>query len=157
MQRMKKKDVIFLVCALALVFSVELIGGLFTAQSVSTWYLTLNKPIGTPPSWVFGPVWTLLYILMALSIYLVWKQKGTFGAYLCWGLQLFFNLIWSFLFFTLQSPLLGLINICALWLAIVATLIAFARHSYWASGLLVPYLAWVSYALYLNAIITALN
>ncbi|MCH9627932.1 MAG: Tryptophan-rich protein TspO [Chlamydiales bacterium] len=157
MRRMKKKDVIFLVCALALVFSVELIGGLFTAQSVSTWYPTLNKPIGTPPSWVFGPVWTILYILMALSLYFVWRQKGSLGAYFCWGLQLFLNLIWSLLFFTLQNPLLGLIDICALWLAIVATLIACARYSYWASILLVPYLIWVSYALFLNAMIYVLN
>jgi len=157
MKTMKTKDYLFLIGALVLVFVVEFIAGLFTGVSVKSWYLTLNRPAWTPPAWIFGPVWTLLYIMMAVSLYLVWRKGGNFAAYFFWGLQLFLNFIWSFLFFTMQSPLLGLIDIILLWSALLITLILFSRISVWAAILLLPYLAWVSYALALNAAIWVLN
>jgi translocator protein len=134
------------------------LAGFATAQSVAAWYPTLNKPSWTPPSWLFGPVWSVLYVMMAVAAWLV-CQKGpeARGALmLFWG-QLLLNLAWSFLFFGVQSPLLGLIDIIALWLAIALTIYAFAFHSRAASLLMTPYLMWVSFATALNAAIWQLN
>ena len=124
------------------------------------WYAGLTKPALTPPGWVFGPVWTLLYAMMGVAVWLVWKQGGSgaaAGALTLFFLQLGLNTMWSYLFFGLKNPGLALLNIVALWLAILATLIAFSRHSRLAGNLLLPYLLWVSFALYLNLQVWRLN
>jgi translocator protein len=144
----------------ALCFGAAAVGSVFTARSVGTWYVELAKPSWTPPSWVFGPAWTLLYLMMAVSAWIVWRSgppsavAGPLGLFLS---QLAVNVAWSVLFFGLRSPLLGLIDIGVLWLLIVATMIAFFRVSAVAGGLLVPYLAWVSFASALNFAIWRLN
>lgn len=133
------------------------LGGFATAQSVVEWYPTLNKPSWTPPSWLFGPVWTLLYLMMAVAAWLVWRAGNSKGALILFWAQLALNLAWSFLFFGARSPTLGLIDIILLWIAIAATIFAFALHNRVAAFLLVPYLAWVSFATALNSAIYLLN
>lgn len=135
-----------------------IIGSFFTAESVSTWYLTLEKPSFNPPSWVFAPVWTTLYALMGISAYLVFvsgKKESRF-ALIVFALQLALNTLWSLAFFGLQSPLYGLIVIIALWIAIVWTIIKFYPISRNAAYLLVPYILWISFASILNYSIWAL-
>lgn len=146
------------------VIGCELVGFLgtpFTISSIPTWYATLNKPFFAPPNWIFGPVWTLLYFLMGVSFYLIWKQdfkkKKVKTAGLFFLAQLTLNFIWSPIFFGLQAPLLGLIVIVAMWVLIVMTMKKFYPLSKLAYYLLVPYLLWVSFATILNAAIVMLN
>jgi translocator protein len=155
---MQKRELLALVGFIALCLGVSALAGLVTIPSVQVWYPTLNKPSWTPPPWLFGPVWTVLYIMMGIAAWLVWR-KGLMArpALLVFYAQLFLNLSWSFLFFGLQSPLLGLIDIVAMWVMIVVTIRIFYVHSGWAAALLVPYLAWVSFATALNAAIFMLN
>ncbi|MFH2105811.1 MAG: TspO/MBR family protein [Candidatus Micrarchaeota archaeon] len=136
---------------------VGFVGSYFTISSVNTWYSTLEKPSFNPPSWLFGPVWTLLYILMGVAFYLVWIAKKNKTAISLYSVQLGLNLLWSVLFFGLRSPIYGLICIIALWLSIVATMLAFYRVSKTATYLMIPYLLWVSFASVLNYWIFALN
>lgn len=141
------------------------LGALSTASSVGTWYMTLNKPFFNPPGWLFGPVWTLLYLLMGIALYLIWNSKAADkdaedlkkAALRLFGLQLLLNATWSFSFFGLQSPLLGIINILILLIFIIFTIRAFSKINQTASKLLWPYLAWVSFASILNAAIFYLN
>ena len=133
------------------------LGGWATAQSVAEWYPTLAKPSWTPPPWLFAPVWTVLYILMGVAAWLVWKAGNAKGAMLLFGAQLLLNLAWSFLFFGARSPGLALIDIAVLWLAIAAMIFAYAFRSRLAAYLTVPYLAWVSFAMALNAAVFMLN
>lgn len=134
------------------------LGTLFTTDAIRTWYPTLVKPFFSPPNWLFGPVWTLLYILMGIACYQVWTaQKEHKQALVIFAIQLALNAIWSPLFFGLHSPLLGLINISLLWIMIVWTMIAFGRIKKSAAYLLIPYIAWVSFATILNTTIVALN
>ncbi len=143
-------------CALCL--GVAGLAGFATAQSVSEWYPGLNKPDWTPPPWLFGPVWTTLYLMMAVAAWLVWK-KGAMArpALAVFYVQLALNMAWSFLFFGMRAPLLGLIDIAALWVMIAVTIRAFWSHSYAAALLLVPYWVWVSFAAALNGAIWRLN
>lgn len=140
---------------------VGFIGTPFTISAIPTWYATLNKPFFAPPNWLFGPAWTLLYFLMGISFYLIWKQDfktlKTKIARKFFFIQLFLNLIWSPLFFGLRSPLLGLIDIVALWIFIVITIYKMHPVSKWASYLLIPYLLWVTFATVLNGAILILN
>lgn len=141
-------------------FAAAGLGSIVTTPSISTWYADLAKPAWTPPDWIFGPVWTLLYLMMAVAAWLVWRQTGFAGAKLPLGLfaaQLALNSLWSILFFGLQSPGAAFVEIILLWAAILATMIAFWKRSRLASGLLVPYLAWVSFAVVLNFAIWWLN
>jgi translocator protein len=132
-----------------------IIGGIATAGSVKSWYLTdLIKPSFNPPSWVFAPVWTLLFFLMGISLYLVWNKKN--NLFWFWT-QLFLNTLWSFLFFGLRSPTLAFYEIIILWFAILMTIIKFKKYHKTASVLLWPYLAWVSFAAFLNYSIMILN
>lgn len=134
--------------------------GVLTGGGDSAWYLGLRKPAFNPPSWVFAPVWTALYAAMGIAAWRVWRRGG-------WRLQgrpltffvsqLALNWAWSFLFFTLQSPLLALADIVVLWVLIVATCRVFARVEVVAAWLLVPYLGWVTFATILNAAIVAMN
>jgi translocator protein len=134
-----------------------ILAGFATMQSVVEWYPTLNKPSWTPPNWLFGPMWTVLYILMAVAAWLVWKAGHSRMALVLFFGQLLLNVAWSFLFFGAKSPLLGLIDIGLMWVAIAATIFAFARLSRVAAFLMVPYLCWVSLATALNASILMLN
>ncbi|MDQ1283917.1 MAG: translocator protein [Patescibacteria group bacterium] len=136
------------------------IGSVFTVGSVKDWYPVLVKPALNPPSWVFGSVWTTLFLLMGYALYLVWtdesgKSKGR--AYWFFGIQMVLNALWSIIFFGLHSPGGALLEMVFLWLAILATIIAFAKISKPAAWLLVPYILWVSFAGYLNWSIWMLN
>jgi benzodiazapine receptor len=124
------------------------------------WYKNLVQPALTPPGWVFGLVWTLLYILMGVAAWLVWQRHGLIGA--AWPLGLFLlqlglNALWSYLFFGLKNPGLAFLDIMALWLTILATLLAFRQYYPPAGQLLLPYLLWVSFAVYLNLQFWRLN
>jgi tryptophan-rich sensory protein len=137
------------------------IGSIFTFPSISGWYSALNKPWFSPPNWVFAPVWTLLYILMGISAYLVFakgmENEGIRDALSMFAVQLVLNVLWSFLFFGLHSPLLGLICIIALWAAIAMTIMRFYLISTTAGHLLIPYILWVSFASILNLFVWILN
>jgi tryptophan-rich sensory protein len=135
-------------------------GGAVTATSVNDWYTTLQKPFFSPPNWLFGPVWTVIYFMIAFSGWRVWLKTGIAnakGAFALYAAQLTLNLAWSFLFFGAQSPLLGLIDIVILLAVIIANMIAFWRIDRLAGMLLVPYAAWVGFATLLNAAIWHLN
>lgn len=140
---------------------VGLLGTPFTITAIPAWYATLNKPLFAPPNWIFGPVWTLLYFLMGVAIFLIWRQgwqkKKIRTASYFFLAQLALNCIWSPIFFGLRSPLLGLIVIVAMWVFIVMTMKKFFPLSKWACYLLIPYLLWVSFATLLNAAILILN
>lgn len=141
-------------------FAASAVGGLFTATSVESWYQQLTRPSWTPPDWVFGPVWTLLYATMAVAAWLVWRANGGRArrrALAVFAVQLALNALWSALFFGLRSPGAGLVGIVALFVAIATTIIAFTHVSRTAAVLLGPYLAWVGFASYLNATIWWLN
>lgn len=135
------------------------LGAFFTLSSVNSWFIALNKPIWNPPSWLFGPVWTLLYVLMGIACYLIWKsdhpqKKALLKLY---AIQLILNALWSPAFFGMQSPFLGLLVIIPLWAAIVLCILQFKKVSQLASGLMVPYLLWVTFATVLNASIWLMN
>ncbi len=141
---------------------VGFLSGFATQSSVTTWFLTLEKPFFNPPSWLFGPVWTLLYIMMGIAFGLVWSsdfkdKKALKTAMIVFGIQLVLNALWSILFFGLQNPLLAMIEILLLWLFIFETIKLFKPINAIASLLLYPYLAWVSFATILNCSIWWLN
>ena len=172
---MKKVQHVFY--ALIAVAGCELVGilsALSMTDSISTWYAFLNKPALTPPNWLFGPVWTTLYALMGVAIFFVWKTKEPImhrlrkavkakmnthkqDAYILFIVQLLLNAIWTPIFFGLHQVDLALIIIWLLWFAILWTIILFYRVSKLAAYLLVPYLVWVSVAIYLNTSIWLLN
>lgn len=133
--------------------------GWVTQQGVKNWYPHLIKPYGTPPDLVFPLVWTILYIFMALALTLLWMSETTQkkAAFLFFVLQLALNFIWSWLFFCLHRPFLALIDIGFLWICIFLTICYFWKHTRYGSYLLLPYLAWVTYALYLNLFIWIYN
>lgn len=144
----------------AICLAVEVVAGLLTDVSVRDWYVTLEKPTWTPPGWVFGPVWTFLYLSMAVAGWLVWEQRtkpNARPALIVYGVQLALNALWSGLFFGLQNPLAGFVEILFLWCAILVTLLMFWRIRRAAGLLFVPYLIWVSYATALNFAIWRLN
>ena len=160
--------IIGLVIAVIVCFSAGGIGATATGSSVTGWYMDLNKPSWNPPGWVFGPVWSVLYIMMAVSVWLVWKDsKGTqpsssvissVGFAIGWFLfHLLLNMLWSIIFFGLKQPGWALIEIVVLWVSIVVTIVLFRRHSTLAAGLLFPYLMWVSFASFLNFTIWSMN
>ena len=146
-----------LVAWIALSFSASIGGAFF---SPADWYDGLRKPSFNPPGWVFGPVWTLLYAMMGTSAWLVWRRQGFKGARGALGLfllQLALNAAWTPLFFGLQRPGAALVVIVLLWACIALTVVAFRKHSARAAALLLPYLAWVSFASILNASLWWLN
>ena len=150
------RDIFKLLISVGFPLLIGFLGSFFTASSVSTWYVTLNKPSFNPPNWVFGPVWTVLYILMGISLFLVWKSDNRL-AFILFGVQLGLNLLWSLLFFGLQQPFFAFIEIVLLWGAIIATIIVFYSISRIAALLLVPYILWVTFAAILNFMIYWLN
>jgi translocator protein len=146
-----------LVISIAICFSVAALGGLATAPNVPTWYAELNKPTWTPPGWLFGPVWSALYLCMAIAAWLVWRRGGSSVPLFLFGAQLALNAAWSWIFFSFHNPGMALTELMLLWIAITATTVAFWRRSAWAGVLFVPYLAWVSFAGVLNFAIWRLN
>jgi tryptophan-rich sensory protein len=147
-----------LVVSIAIPLIAGFIGSLFTTKSIPNWYATIQKPAFNPPNWIFGPVWTTLFIMMGIALYLVWTSgKLNNSALWIFGIQLGLNALWSILFFGLHSPLWAFVDIIALWFAILATIISFYSVSATASYLLVPYILWVSFATILNWKIMVLN
>ena len=148
-----------LIC-IAVCFAAAGLGGLVTTPNIPDWYAQLAKPDWTPPGEVFGPVWGCLYLMMAISVWLVWRQNGLAAARWPIGLfalQLALNSVWSVLFFGLHSPGAAFLDIVLLWVAILACTVTFWYRSRWASVLLFPYLAWVSFAAALNFAIWRMN
>lgn len=137
------------------------IGSMATTPNIPTWYASLVKPVFSPPNAVFPVVWTILYVLMGIAAWLVWRAPADHAhrriALLAWFVQLGLNVLWPFAFFAAQSPLAGLVAIVALLMGVVVTILAFRRVSGTAAWLLAPYLAWVAFATVLNASILSLN
>ncbi len=158
---MNKYNVFQLITAVAVSELAGIVGSVFTVSSIPTWYAGLVRPDFAPPNWLFGPVWTTLFAFMGIAAFLVWKKglqhrdvKIALGIFV---VQLAFNTLWSIMFFGLRSPGVALIEIVLLWLAILATIITFAKISKTAAWLLMPYILWVSFAGYLNYSIWMLN
>jgi len=137
------------------------IGAVFTTPSISTWYATLEKPALNPPNYLFGPVWTFLFIAMGVALFLIWARakndKEKKLAIILFFIQLFFNIMWSIVFFGLHSPLLAIFVIIILLVLIIATTIKFFRLSEAAGILMIPYILWVGFATILNIAIYFLN
>lgn len=150
-----------LLAAIVICNFAGIIGSLVTTTGEGSWYAAIEKPPFNPPGFVFGPVWTTLYILMGISLYLIWMEgtgrREVRLALIFFSTQLVLNALWTFLFFGLQSPFLGLVEIIILWLFIVATIVAFYRFNKTAAFLMVPYLAWVTFAAFLTYSIWILN
>lgn len=155
------KEPLKLVASVVICTLVGASGSVFTVVGTGSWYEQLTKPWFNPPSWLFGPVWTALYILMGVALYLIWmeglEKPQVKAAILLFALQLLLNFLWSYMFFGLQSPLLALAEIAILWLVLLATIIAFFRIRRGAAYLLIPYILWVTFAAYLNYAIYILN
>lgn len=136
------------------------LGGIFTVAEIPNWYAGLNKPFFNPPNWLFGPVWTLLYILMGISLYLIWKlsssEERTRAIWL-FSIQFVLNFFWSIIFFKYHLLGWAFVEIMAMWVFILLTILQFKQLSSWAAYLLMPYLLWVSFATILNASIWWLN
>ena len=145
---------------IALCFAAMIAGSYFTSASLPEWYAALHKPAWTPPNWIFGPVWFVLYLLMGIAAWLVWKEGGLFRTKLpitFFVVQLVLNVLWSYIFFKLRLPGIAFGEIVALWLAMLATTIAFWQVRALAGALMLPHLAWVGYAAALNFSIWRLN
>jgi benzodiazapine receptor len=155
-----KQNLLKLVVAITVSELAGVIGSLFTVPAISSWYVGLTKPSFTPPSWVFGPVWTTLFALMGVAVFLVWSVYDKAGertqkrkikiALAFFAGQLVLNTLWSIIFFGMRNPGAAFVEIIFLWLAILATIIAFSRISKQAAILLLPYILWVSFAAFLN-------
>jgi benzodiazapine receptor len=158
---MRPLDIVRLISSLLICQAAGFVGALFTTPAIPTWYATLAKPSFTPPNSLFGPVWTALYLMMGVSLFLVWTQgaKGeqVGSALALFGIQLLLNVAWSAVFFGLRSPLLGFVEIVILWLAILLTIASFTKVSKPAGLLLIPYIVWVSFAGVLNYSLWRLN
>jgi translocator protein len=137
------------------------ISGFFTASNIPTWYATLNKPWFSPPNYLFGPVWTSLYIMMGIALYLIIESNANEPlkrkAYMYWGIQMILNFLWSIIFMHFHQIGLALIEIIAMWVMILMTILTFSKINKTAAYLLVPYISWVSFATILNFSIFMLN
>ena len=161
MNSIKLGELARLILCIAICQMAGVIGSIFTASSVATWYTTLKKPWFSPPGSVISAVWILLFVLMGISLFLVWRQ-GISGAdskiaLVVFAAQLLVNTLWSYAFFGLQSPLAGVVVIVVLWLLILQTIVRFWPIRKGAALLLVPYIIWVSFAGFLNYSIWRLN
>jgi tryptophan-rich sensory protein len=157
---MNKTQIFKLLASLALPLGLGSIAGLYTAEAIPGWYETLNRPSFNPPNWLFGPVWTTLYLLMGISLFLIWKQdksKERNLAILVYLLQQALNFGWSFIFFYFNMIGFALIEICMLWLSIVIMLVLFYKIKPVAAYINIPYLLWVTFATLLNASYYLLN
>jgi benzodiazapine receptor len=160
---MKTTSLLLLIIAFLLCFSAAAVGSAATTPAITGWYANLVKPSFSPPNWLFGPVWTALYIFMAIALWRVWESKKKKNAkekrraVTYFYIQLVLNVLWSILFFALQSPALAFIEILVLWAAIYVTIKKFFKVSALAGWLLVPYILWVSFAAVLNFAVMLLN
>ncbi|KAF5089342.1 TspO/MBR family protein [Methanobacterium aggregans] len=161
MEGLKLKEIPMLAGSILIVLFAGFLGSQATISQIPVWYAALAKPLWAPPNWVFGPVWTTLYILMGIALFLVlrkgWQRQDVKFAVLIFAVQLILNVLWSVVFFSFHSLLGGFAVIMALWLAIFANLIAFYVISKPAGLVLVPYIVWVSIASYLNYTVYLLN
>lgn len=151
---MKISHIIKLIISILLPLSVGAIAGMFTSQAVPIWYASLNRPFFSPPNWVFGPVWTSLYILLGISFFLIWKEKASKERDLAikvFLVQMLLNFAWSFLFFYFNLIGAALIEIILLWTSIAAMIYLFYKIKPVAAYMNIPYLLWVSFATILNA------
>lgn len=155
------KDKIKLIVAVTVPLLAGVIGSIFTRPNIAVWYENLAKPVLAPPNWIFGPVWAILFILIGVALFLVWREGWDRNdvkiAIIFFAIQLVLNVLWSVIFFGLQDPASAFIEIVFLWIAIVVTMVAFLEVSKIATWLLLPYLLWVSFATYLNYMIWVLN
>ena len=162
---MKKADLSKTIISISACVLIGLLSSFATKSSVNTWFLSLEKPFFNPPSWVFAPVWIVLYVVMGYSFAIIWSNKSQSRkskeiikkAMIVFGAQLALNALWSILFFKLCNPFLALVEILLLWLIIFETIKAFNKIDSFASKLLLPYLVWVSFAAVLNGSIWYLN
>lgn len=149
------------ILAVAIPLLVGGTSGFFTVTGIESWYQTIQKPAWNPPNYIFGPVWTTLYALMGIPLFLVWKSTGPQAikktAILLFAVQLVFNFFWSIIFFKLQQPGWAFLEMIGLWLFILLTILAFSKVDKIAAWLLVPYISWVSFAAILNYTIWKLN
>ena len=167
-----KRDLLRLVVSIAIPLIAGAVGAIFTSESIATWYQTIEKPSFTPPNWLFGPVWTTLYVLMGLSLFLVWRgltsstitttflenrRSVKIVTFIAFGTQLILNVLWSFLFFGLRSPQLAFAEIMMLLASIAVTIVIFSKISKLAAVLMLPYAGWVTLASFLNLQIWLLN
>ena len=154
------RQAIGLAVSIAVCFGAAGIGSMLTTPSIAGWYATLVKPSWTPPNWLFGPVWSLLYLAMAVAAWMVWRQVGfshAGSALILFAVQLILNVCWSAIFFWAHRPALAFAEIVLLWLLILATTVAFRPLSRAAAWLMAPYLFWVAFAAALNFSIWRLN
>jgi len=161
MKNIKTIDLIKLFFSISICLIAGFLGSFFTTPKISTWYATLIKPSIAPPNWVFFPVWTALFIMMGISLFLVWQKglqdKQVKTALSVFAIQLILNVLWSAVFFGLQSPIAGLIEISILWFFILVMVLKFMRISKAAGLLLIPYIIWVTFAAIINFLIWRLN
>ena len=158
-----KRDILRLAISIPLPLIAGAVGGIFTSESVSTWYQTIEKPSFNPPNWLFGPVWTTLYVLMGISLFLVWRATGTatfhedrrnrrkLAAFIAFGSQLTLNVLWSFLFFGLRMPQLAFAEIMILLISIVMTIVIFSKISKLAAVLMLA-ICWMGHLWHLSLI-----
>lgn len=152
------KNLLKLILAILICEGAGIIGSFFTFSAITDWYKFLNKPSFSPPNWLFGPVWTTLYFLMGISLYLIWtSRKKIQNTLSVFWIHLLFNASWSIAFFGFRNPLLGLVNIVILWIFIINVIYRFWKINKVAAVLLLPYFAWVSFATFLNYNIWILN
>ncbi len=166
MNRTNTLKLIFFVILCEIIGSI---GAIFTTPNIPTWYATLTKPFFSPPNFLFAPVWTTLFLLMGISLYIVWNKKENLKkkgkklnlqrkiALWLFGIQFALNVLWSYLFFGLRNPLFGFIGIVALWLSIIVTIVYFYKVDKKSAYLLMPYILWVSFAMLLNYFVMILN
>ncbi len=157
---MKRNSIFILILCIALPLLLGFIAGQVTRAEIVSWYITLNKPSFNPPNWIFFPVWTMLYLLMGISSYMIWREANSpqrTNALRIYGLQLLLNFLWSVLFFGMHSVGLALVDIFVLWLLIIAMIILFKRIRPLSGYMQIPYLLWVSFATLLTASIFWLN
>ncbi|HTK33399.1 MAG TPA: TspO/MBR family protein [Candidatus Paceibacterota bacterium] len=158
---MNIKTSLKLVSAIVLSELAGIVGSFFTVSSITTWYADIIRPTFSPPNWIFGPVWTTLFALMGIALFLVWQkglaQRDVKIAVALFLAQLILNVCWSIIFFGAHNPGGAFVEILFLWIAILATIIAFFKISKLAGYLLVPYIAWVTFAAFLNYAIWTLN
>lgn len=158
---MNRSDALKLVLSLIVPQLAGAIGAAFTMNSITGWYATLVKPAFTPPNWLFFPAWETLYLLMGVSLFLVWRRgigkRGVNQSILAFGGQLALNVLWSVIFFGLHQTFYGFIEIIILWAAIAITIIKSFRVSKSSAYVLIPYIAWVTFAMTLNFYVWRLN
>jgi tryptophan-rich sensory protein len=157
---MRRLKIVNLIVCIAIPLIVGGIAGVATSSNITTWYVHLNKPAFNPPNSIFGPVWTVLYLLMGISLYLIWRAPKTNArtkALRIFGIQLALNFAWSFLFFYFHLTFFAFVEIILIWIAIALMIYTFRRVNKAAAYLQIPYLLWVSFASVLNAAIWMLN